>query len=163
MKHQIKNQNGGVSILMIVLCLIVGAIAFKVGFIDKMISNITDTPKTNKPPVEIPNKSKVAKLPDDQIRVEEILQVEGTQKDEIATQGLRKKAVKPSKKTIKKQKMQDSVNFSLAMKDVMNESDPHGFSLDDMEPKMKKKPEREVSINAGELYQAYLESWRELE
>jgi hypothetical protein len=48
------------------------------------------------------------------------------------------------------------------MTDVFRETDTREFLTDQMDTGMRQKDIKE-SIDAGELYQAYLDAWKELE
>ena len=157
MKRHTTNQNGRVSILIVILCMVIGAIASKTGFVDYCMTALTGGLNTNRPLVELPQKTELLKKkPQDDISVEEILH------KKVVKKNLKEKTEKPHKKVADKAKNQDSDNFSLAMEDTMRDYKPRGFLTGENIAGNKKKDKKE-DINASELYQAYLKSWQELE
>jgi hypothetical protein len=169
MHRQITNQIGNISILMAGFCLILGAIAFKTGLVDNFLAALNNGAAINRHRVELLQKTEDSaeniehRGQEDQILVEDILSGSDTRHTIAADPQLKsKKTGMASKTRDAKSKNSDLGHFSLAMTEVLRETDTRGFLAEETDTGMKQEDKKE-HIDAGELYQAYLESWRELE
>jgi hypothetical protein len=165
MHRHITNQIGNISILMAVFCLILGAIAFKTGLVDNFLTALNNGGAITRHKVELLQKTKEItekndrSRQEDQIHVEDILSGVDTHHPGTVPELKSKKAGMSSKTKDAEQKKLDSERVSLAMTEVFRETDTREFSSGDRESGVNQKDK----IDAGELYQAYLDAWKELE